>query len=221
MTLPVSSYEELLVQVRGLTHETVLLQRQLSSDLFDSADSPELSGHNLAVLRRSYENGKFLSDGVLQQPESNGALEPGQKPLGRTRCDFRFDPHARAFPEHSHISEGIRSGELTARLIAWRSQSPRPRLPSTEEETIPQQANRTSAFFDAFRNSARAPRVESDSYDPYDARETRGAPQCLLVPPSDPPLAGGAVVVKPVALVHASTEPRKRSSSSSRGYDYL
>lgn len=33
MTLPVSSYEELLVRVRSLTHETIQLRRELSSSL--------------------------------------------------------------------------------------------------------------------------------------------------------------------------------------------
>lgn len=59
MTLPVSSYEELLIQVRELTHETILLQRQLSSDLFDnrSADPPDVN-HNFSFLRKNYEKGE-------------------------------------------------------------------------------------------------------------------------------------------------------------------
>lgn len=56
MTLPVSSYEELLVQVRELTHETILLQRQLSSDLFDHADPPDVNRN--FFVRKNYEKGK-------------------------------------------------------------------------------------------------------------------------------------------------------------------
>lgn len=57
MTLPVSSYEELLIQVRELTHETILLQRQLSSDLFDNADPPDVN-HNFSFVQKNYEKGK-------------------------------------------------------------------------------------------------------------------------------------------------------------------
>ncbi|XP_054281505.1 adenomatous polyposis coli homolog isoform X2 [Macrosteles quadrilineatus] len=39
MTLPVSSYEELLTRVRSLTQETRLLQRQLDTPLLDSTDN--------------------------------------------------------------------------------------------------------------------------------------------------------------------------------------
>ncbi|EZA50669.1 hypothetical protein X777_11020 [Ooceraea biroi] len=57
MTLPVSSYEELLIQVRELTHETILLQRQLSSDLFDNADPPDVN-HNFSCVQKNYEKGE-------------------------------------------------------------------------------------------------------------------------------------------------------------------
>jgi hypothetical protein len=57
MTLPVSSYEELLIQVRELTHETILLQRQLSSDLFDNGDPPDVN-HNFSFVQKNYETGK-------------------------------------------------------------------------------------------------------------------------------------------------------------------
>jgi len=59
MTLPVSSYEELLIQVRELTHETILLQRQLSSDLFDNADPPDVN-HNFSGVQKNYERGRHL-----------------------------------------------------------------------------------------------------------------------------------------------------------------
>ncbi|XP_022185725.2 uncharacterized protein LOC111044808 [Nilaparvata lugens] len=39
MTLPVSSYEELLTRVRSLTQETRQLQRQLDSPLLDQNDN--------------------------------------------------------------------------------------------------------------------------------------------------------------------------------------
>ncbi|KAJ9593420.1 hypothetical protein L9F63_015046, partial [Diploptera punctata] len=35
MTLPVSTYEELLARVRSLTHETIQLQRELTTPLVD------------------------------------------------------------------------------------------------------------------------------------------------------------------------------------------
>lgn len=59
MTLPVSSYEELLIQVRELTHETILLQRQLSSSLFDNVDPPDVN-HNFSFVRKNYEKGKAI-----------------------------------------------------------------------------------------------------------------------------------------------------------------
>lgn len=57
MTLPVSSYEELLIQVRELTHETILLQRQLSFDLFDNADPPDVN-QNFSCGQKNYEKGE-------------------------------------------------------------------------------------------------------------------------------------------------------------------
>lgn len=57
MTLPVSNYQELLIQVRELTHETIRLQRQLSSDLFDNADPPDVN-HNFSLGQKNYENGE-------------------------------------------------------------------------------------------------------------------------------------------------------------------
>ncbi|XP_063230736.1 uncharacterized protein LOC134535524 isoform X1 [Bacillus rossius redtenbacheri] len=39
MTLPVSSYEELLARVRSITHETIQLQRELASPLLDHNDN--------------------------------------------------------------------------------------------------------------------------------------------------------------------------------------
>ncbi|XP_023720019.1 uncharacterized protein LOC111871273 isoform X3 [Cryptotermes secundus] len=43
MTLPVSSYEELLAQVRSLTHETIQLQRELTTPVVDYNDNGDLS----------------------------------------------------------------------------------------------------------------------------------------------------------------------------------
>lgn len=65
MTLPVSSYEELLIQVRELTHETILLQRQLSSDLFDNADPPDVN-HNFSFVQKNYEKGEAMHLAVSQ-----------------------------------------------------------------------------------------------------------------------------------------------------------
>ena len=41
MTLPVSSYEELLARVRSLTHETIQLQRELTIPLIDHNENGE------------------------------------------------------------------------------------------------------------------------------------------------------------------------------------
>jgi hypothetical protein len=41
MTLPVSSYEELLARVRSLTHETIQLQRELTTPLIDHNENGE------------------------------------------------------------------------------------------------------------------------------------------------------------------------------------
>lgn len=67
MTLPVSSYEELLVQVRGLTHETILLQRQLSSDLFNDVNGTDCDlNHNYTLIKKNYENGKIVPQIVIR-----------------------------------------------------------------------------------------------------------------------------------------------------------
>ncbi|KAK1130710.1 hypothetical protein K0M31_018823 [Melipona bicolor] len=80
MTLPVSNYQELLIQVRELTHETIRLQRQLSSDLFDNADPPDVN-HNFSLGQKNYENGRHLTDTVIRQCEKNRKDEAGQEPL--------------------------------------------------------------------------------------------------------------------------------------------
>lgn len=56
MTLPVSIYEALLVQVREITHETILLQQQLSSDLFHDNVNTTDSNHNLTNSHYNYDN---------------------------------------------------------------------------------------------------------------------------------------------------------------------
>ncbi|EFN86670.1 hypothetical protein EAI_03705 [Harpegnathos saltator] len=116
MTLPVSSYEELLVQVRELTHETILLQRQLSSDLFDNTDPPDVN-HNFSFARKNYEKEKFLTDNVVRQYDKTREYETGQSPLAECN-DLRFRPR---YCHDSESSESARSGELTSRLLAWRS----------------------------------------------------------------------------------------------------
>ena len=56
MTLPVSSYEELLARVRSLTHETIQLQRELTTPLTDHNDNGEYwrgtSGHSPPTTTR-------------------------------------------------------------------------------------------------------------------------------------------------------------------------
>jgi hypothetical protein len=56
MTLPVSSYEELLARVRSLTHETIQLQRELNTPLIDHNENGEYwsgsAGHSPPIIRR-------------------------------------------------------------------------------------------------------------------------------------------------------------------------
>ncbi|XP_043588490.1 uncharacterized protein LOC122570354 isoform X5 [Bombus pyrosoma] len=121
MTLPVSNYQELLIQVRELTHETIRLQRQLSSDLFDNADPPDVN-HNFSLGQKNYENGRHLTDNVIQQCEKSRKDEAGQNPLAEYK-NFRFRPR---FYQNLDSTEGIRAGELTSRLLTWRSRGHRP-----------------------------------------------------------------------------------------------
>lgn len=58
MNLSVSNYEELLDQVRELTHETIILQDQLASDLFNTVDPADVN-HNLTLPPKNYEKGNF------------------------------------------------------------------------------------------------------------------------------------------------------------------
>jgi hypothetical protein len=50
MTLPVSSYEELLARVRSLTHETIQLQRELTTPLVDHNENGESGTGALPVV---------------------------------------------------------------------------------------------------------------------------------------------------------------------------
>lgn len=121
MTLPVSSYEELLIQVRELTHETILLQRQLSSDLFDNVDPPDVN-HNFSFAQKNYEKGKLLTDNVIQHCDKIREIKTEQKPIAE--CN-----NLRLRPRYCHdleASESIRSGELTSRLLTWRSHDRHP-----------------------------------------------------------------------------------------------
>jgi hypothetical protein len=54
MTLPVSSYEELLAQVRSLTHETIQLQRELTTPVVDHNDNGEISTGIPARIHNAY-----------------------------------------------------------------------------------------------------------------------------------------------------------------------
>ncbi|XP_026675357.1 uncharacterized protein LOC108632269 isoform X2 [Ceratina calcarata] len=129
MTLPVSNYQELLVQVRELTHETIRLQRQLSSDLFDNADPPDVN-HNFSLGQKNYENGKHLTDNVIRPYEKSRKTETGQSPLAEYN-NFRFRSR---FCQNLDSTEGIRAGELTSRLLTWRSRNHRPITLQEEEE---------------------------------------------------------------------------------------
>lgn len=75
MTLPVSSYEELLIQVRELTHETILLQRQLSSDLFENVDPPDVN-HNFSFAQKNYEKGKAIFNFLNNKTKVKEILPP-------------------------------------------------------------------------------------------------------------------------------------------------
>ncbi|XP_017752686.1 PREDICTED: uncharacterized protein LOC108545528 isoform X2 [Eufriesea mexicana] len=137
MTLPVSNYQELLIQVRELTHETIRLQRQLSSDLFDNADPPDVN-HNFCVGQKNYENGKHLTDNVIRQCEKSRKDEAGQNPLAEYN-NFRFRPR---FCQNLDSSEGIRAGELTSRLLTWRNRSHRPITLQEDSEDCQKRAER-------------------------------------------------------------------------------
>lgn len=65
MTLPVSSYEELLVRVRSLTHETIQLRRELSSSLSAPSDDPQALPGYATHPQRSVDQRRMTSnDGV-------------------------------------------------------------------------------------------------------------------------------------------------------------
>ncbi|XP_043464200.1 uncharacterized protein LOC122499764 isoform X1 [Leptopilina heterotoma] len=116
MTLPVSSYEELLVQVRELTHETILLRRQLSSDLFENVNPTDLN-HNLSLIQNHYEKGKLVSDSVLRHCDQNHRIGPETV----TFCDrSSFQPRheQNLATTNVHLTD-----ELTTKLNAWRNQN--------------------------------------------------------------------------------------------------
>ena len=130
MTLPVSNYQELLIQVRELTHETIRLQRQLSSDLFDNADPPDVN-HNFSLGQKNYERGKRLTENVVRQCDNSRKNEAGQNhPLAEYN-NFRFRPR---FCQNLDTSEGIHAGELTSRLLTWRSRNHRSII--LQEDTV-------------------------------------------------------------------------------------
>ncbi|XP_078036280.1 uncharacterized protein LOC144469657 isoform X1 [Augochlora pura] len=137
MTLPVSNYQELLIQVRELTHETIRLQRQLSSDLFDNVDPPDVN-HNFCLGQKNYEKGKHLTDNVIRQHERIKNNETVQHPLSEYN-NFRFQP---GFYQNLDTSEGIHAGELTSRLLTWRSRSHRPVVLQEDAEPSHKRAER-------------------------------------------------------------------------------
>ncbi|XP_051159585.1 adenomatous polyposis coli protein-like isoform X2 [Leptopilina boulardi] len=115
MTLPVSSYEELLVQVRELTHETILLRRQLSSDLFENVDPTDLN-HNLSLIQNHYEKGKLVSESVLRHCDQNHRIGPETV----TFCDRSFQP--RLNPDLATTND-VLTEELSTKLNAWCNQN--------------------------------------------------------------------------------------------------
>ncbi|XP_043268627.1 uncharacterized protein [Venturia canescens] len=131
MTLPVSSYEALLVQVRELTHETILLQRQLSSDLYNNTEPTDLN-HNFKHFHNNYsqaeQNGKVLYDNLIQRCDTN--VEIDQRNL-IDRNELAL--HSRFKPHFGHVQESFSTGELTARLIAWKNKTHRYSFAAEEE----------------------------------------------------------------------------------------
>ncbi|KAI4480290.1 hypothetical protein M0804_010288 [Polistes exclamans] len=116
MTLPISSYEKLLDQVRELTHETRLLQRDLHSALYN-ANIPQDVNHNLTYERRDCKKGRILADNILRKDEKKRRTEDGQGPF--VECNnLRLRPR---FLSNLESVDYFRSGDLTSRLLAQRN----------------------------------------------------------------------------------------------------
>ncbi|XP_043492624.1 uncharacterized protein LOC122518035 isoform X1 [Polistes fuscatus] len=116
MTLPISSYEKLLDQVRELTHETRLLQRDLHSALYN-ANIPQDVNHNFTYERRDCKKGRILGDNILRKDEKRRRTEDGQGPF--VECNnLRLRPR---FLSNLESVDYFRSSDLTSRLLAQRN----------------------------------------------------------------------------------------------------
>ncbi|XP_043679147.1 uncharacterized protein LOC122634351 isoform X3 [Vespula pensylvanica] len=116
MTLPISSYEKLLDQVRELTHETRLLQRDLHSALYN-ANIPADVNHNFNYERRDCKKGRILTDNIIRKDEKRRRTEDGHGSL--VECNnLRLRPR---FLSNLESVDYFRSSDLTSRLLAQRS----------------------------------------------------------------------------------------------------
>ncbi|XP_011500880.1 PREDICTED: uncharacterized protein LOC105364598 [Ceratosolen solmsi marchali] len=129
MTLPVSNYEELLDKVRELTQETILVQEQLASDLFNTEDSADLN-HNLALIQKNYERGIELADSVIRQCEQSKLLEINHTLLSSDSSIQSLPPR---LPDCSNVVVKIPPGDPSSRLNAWRNKN-RNRLPLDSQQ---------------------------------------------------------------------------------------
>ncbi|KAK2589344.1 hypothetical protein KPH14_007889 [Odynerus spinipes] len=116
MTLPISSYEKLLDQVRELTHETRLLQRDLHSALYNANIPPDVN-HNFPYERRDCKKGKILGSSIIWKDEKRRKTEDEQGPL--VECN-NLRPRPR-FVTNLDSTDYLRSRNLTSRLLAQRS----------------------------------------------------------------------------------------------------
>ncbi|KAJ8675226.1 hypothetical protein QAD02_011012, partial [Eretmocerus hayati] len=119
MTLPMTSYEELLDQVRKLTNETILLQEHLSSNLYSTANPSDVN-HNLSLIQKNYEKGLELADNVIRQCEQGQLLESSQT---SSSSDQRFQRPLSSLSEGRGVGVKIPPGDLQSRLIAWRDKN--------------------------------------------------------------------------------------------------
>ncbi|XP_046834094.1 uncharacterized protein LOC124430908 isoform X1 [Vespa crabro] len=116
MTLPISSYEKLLDQVRELTHETRLLQRDLHSALYNANIPPDVN-HNFNYDRRDCKKGRILTDNIIRKDEKRRRTEDGHGSL--VECNnLRLRPR---FLSNLESVDYFRSSDLTSRLLAQRS----------------------------------------------------------------------------------------------------
>ncbi|KAK0159845.1 hypothetical protein PV327_010912 [Microctonus hyperodae] len=111
MTLPVSIYEALLVQVREITHETILLQQQLSSDLLHDNVNTTDSNHNLTNSHYNYDN-----NGELFTKKDKKIVDTGPPLSDKKHPTFHQSPS-----QLETVPESFDAKELAARLLTWRN----------------------------------------------------------------------------------------------------